>query len=96
MKYYHGTSKERWKLILQDGFLWGYRDHSPKEKQHRYTYLSLEKEVAEKYGEVLLEVEYTPTRIQGVDNYGFNHPSEMICWQFSVFVPISLEQVKRV
>jgi len=97
MKFYHGTSLKNWKKIQKEGILWGgYTWHKTEGKKgYRYTYLSPEIEVAEAINsEIILEVEYEPTGIRGVDNYGFNPPIGQTCWQFSVFVPISIEKVK--
>lgn len=70
---------------------------------YRYTYLSPEIEIAEVYGDVLLEVEYEPHGVgvrdhngEAFDNWGFNPPEDMTCWQFSVFKPIPLSKVKRI
>ena len=59
---------------------------------YRYTYLSPEP-FNESYGSVLIEVEYTP-KGPPHDNYGFNPPEGEVCWQFSVFDPIPLKEVK--
>jgi hypothetical protein len=53
--------------------------------------------------EVILEVEYEPVGVdgRGIDNYAFGPaPGQKVepgdhCWQFSVFIPISLEKVRR-
>ena len=105
MKFYHGTTEESWKKIQEEGVLWGgdtYHRTGGKEG-YRYTYLTPDLDVAENYGnkEVMLEVEYEPigvgNKIDGktIDNYGFNPPQGQHCWQFSVFVPISIDKVKR-
>lgn len=100
MIFYHGTTKENWKKIQEEGVLWGYRVHDGVPTlSYRYTYLSPEIEVAEKYGDILLEVEYDPvgcdgTKGLGIDNYGFDPPPGQTCWQFSVFIPIGLKNVK--
>ena len=108
MKFYHGTSKENWNKILNEGILWGYNIHKNSDGTeymgYRYTYLTPCIEIADKFGNVVLEVEYNPVGVngQGVDNYCFEHeiPEEerkngAICWQFSVFIPIDLKNVKR-
>jgi hypothetical protein len=89
MIFYHGTNEEAWLKIIKEGVLWGV--HS-----YRYTYLTPEINIAKEYGSVLLEVDYIPTGIRGIDNYGFDPPPGMICWQFSVFIPISISKVKRI
>lgn len=104
MKFYHGTSIERWDSIKKEGVLWGYRVHNGiPTLNYRYTYLSPEISVAEKYGDVLLEVEYDPHGVGSTDesgdvydNYGFDPPPGQVCWQFSVFKPIDISNVRRI
>ena len=102
MKFYHGTSEEKWKKIQEEGVLWGYNIHKNPDgteyRGYRYTYLTPEIEVANEYGDVLLEVEYDPVGIdgRGIDNYGFDPPEGQTCWQFSVFIPIPIKNVMRV
>ena len=99
MKFYHGTSEKNWKLIQEEGVLWGIG------RSYRYTYLTPEIGIAKGYGDVILEVDYIPVGIDGnaIDNYCFEHeiPKEerekgAICWQFSVFIPIDIKKVKRI
>ena len=128
MKFYHGTSKENWLKIQEEGVLWGiphiYNYEPPEEypsydylpsdlydqiynkivdpemPRYRYTYLSPDIEVSEKYGDILLKVDYDPVGVgnlingKTIDNYGFNPPLGQHCWQFSVFVPISLNKIE--
>ncbi len=97
MKFFHGTTHVNWKKIQEEGILWGGDTwHKTGGKVgYRYTYLTPDLEVAQQYGgKVILEVEYEPTGVLGIDNYGFDPPPGMHCWQFSVFVPITLEQVR--
>lgn len=102
MKFYHGTSAEKWKVIQEEGVLWGYNIHTNPDgtpyKSYRYTYLTPEISVAEKYGDVILEVEYEPVGVdgRGMDNYGFDPPDGETCWQFSVFVPIPINKIKSI
>lgn len=99
-KFYHGTTSEKWHKILNEGFLWGYNtyknDDGTTYNSYRYTYLTPNKEVAMKYGDVLLEIEYDPVGVndKGIDNYGFEPPKGQTCWQFSVFVPINISKIK--
>lgn len=95
MKFYHRTSENRWREIKKSGILWGYRIHDGVPTlNYRYTYLS-PFDMGESYGEVLLEVEYEPTGVYGIDNYGFDPPSGEICWQFSVFIPIDIKMLEE-
>lgn len=109
MIFYHGTSEEKWALIQKEGVLWGYNIHKNPDgstyRGYRYTYLTPDIEIAKKYGDVVLEIEYKPVGVNGmgIDNYCFEHeiPEEerkkgAICWQFSVFIPITLDKIKRI
>ena len=89
---------------------WGtrkeYEEVLSREDAYRYTYLTPDLEIAESMGskEVILEVEYDPVgnKIDGktIDNYAFGpDPGQIVkpgdhCWQFSVFILISLDNVK--
>lgn len=81
--YYHGTSKENWKRIQDEGILYGVRDGVS-----RCTYLTPMKEEARHYGDVLLEIKYKPNGID--DNYCDG------CWQFRVYTPILLKDINLV
>jgi hypothetical protein len=89
MKFYHRTTTDNWEKIQKEGVLWGIG------MSYRHTYLA-PYDWGESYGDVLLEVEYEPTDVIGIDNYGFDPPLGEICVQFSVFVPISLEHIKKI
>lgn len=106
-RWYHGTTPENWAKIQAEGVLWGWpcprcfpetRNCSqPKSIQScRYTYLTPDLDIAQTMGgSVILEVEYEPVGPgTHVDNYGFDPPPGEHCWQFSVFVPIPLDQVR--
>lgn len=88
--WWHGTTEEAWTAIRAEGVLWG-------RASYRYTYLTPHRSVAEEYGVVLLRVRYQPVGVDGTgtDNYGFEPPPGQTCWQFSVFVPIPLVEVRR-
>jgi hypothetical protein len=91
MIFYHGTSEENWEKIQKEGILWGIG------RSYRYTYLTPEIEVAKGFGNVILEVIYEPLGVgSGIDNFGFDPPPGMSCWQFSVFIPIEISKVKRI
>lgn len=109
MKFYHGTTFDKWELIKKEGVLWGYNTYKNPDgseyKGYRYTYLTPHIQIAKKFGDIILEVEYEPVGIngKGIDNYCFDHqiPKEELekgatCWQFSVFVPISIENIKKI
>lgn len=76
------------------------KDFEPETLPRRYTYLTPDIDMAKKYGDILLEVEYDPVGVgnlidgKTIDNYGFNPPPGQYCWQFSVFVPISLNKIE--
>ncbi len=93
MKFYHGTSKENWEAIQKEGILYGRRyvlnnDGSINHEVDRCTYLAVDKEEAECYGEIVLEVEYDPFQSKH-NNYKEG------CWQVRVYEPISLNQIKK-
>jgi len=98
MKFYHRTTEESWKLIQEEGILWGVTS------AYRYTYLSPRECIAnESFGHIILEVEYEPRGVEvedeegnTFDNYGFDPPPGQICWQFSVFKPIPISSVRRI
>jgi len=106
MLFFHGTKPENWERIQAEGVLWGWpcprcypETRGCKKPQSRnacrYTYLTPDLAVAKTYGSIILEVEYDPIGAgTGIDNYGFDPPPGQYCWQFSVFKPIPLSQVK--
>ena len=86
--FYHRTKEEAWEKIQEEGVLWGVT------RNVRYTYLAPQ-DAGDSYGNVLLEVDYTPEG-PPYDNYGFDPPPGQVCWQFSVFVPININKIKRI
>jgi len=95
MIFYHGTTKESWETIQQEGFLYGRRyivDNNGKIVQEvsRCTYLATDLEEAKHYGEVVLQVEYDPksSKHRNYNNYVDD------CWQLRVYEPIPLSQIK--
>ncbi len=108
MKFLHRTKEENWKKIQEECILFGCPDIWNEEKgwhknpERRYTYLS-PFDWGDSYGDVLLEVEYTPSgkdawKDEKRDNYIFDTdcPEGETCDQFMVFIPISLKDVKRI
>ena len=98
MKFYHGTTLENWKLIQEEGILFGRRyiidnDGNKLEEVSRCTYLTPMIEEARCYGDVVLEVEYEP--YDGNGNKKHNNYIED-CWQFRVYEPISIKDVKLI
>jgi len=93
MKFFHRTTEENWAKIQEEKILWG----KSSSRTYRYTYLAL-KDWGDSYGNVLLEVEFEPKKedFGKIHNYGFDPPPGQICVQFSVFVPIPLDKVKRI
>lgn len=57
MIFYHGTTKENWKRIQDEGVLFGIRKFA----KNRATYLATDIDEAKQYGEILLQVEYNPS-----------------------------------
>lgn len=97
-KFYHGTNSEAWENIQKEGFLFGKRTIIDGEFERLIpgynislcAYLTDDPEEAKCYGEVLLEVEYDPTKNPKDNNYTEG------CWQFRVYEPIPLDKIKRI
>jgi RNA:NAD 2'-phosphotransferase (TPT1/KptA family) len=87
MIFYHGTSKENWEAIQQEGILFGRLLVNNKEVS-RCTYLAVDLEEAKCYGEVVLKVEYDPYKHKKMNNYIED------CWQLRVYEPIPLTDIK--
>lgn len=96
MIFYHGTSKDNWDKIQEEGILFGRRfivddKGNPIKECDRCTYLAVYPEEANNYGDVLLEVEYD------LNKRDSNHNNfDDTCWQLRVYEPISIDKVKRV
>ena len=86
MLFYHGTSEENWLKIQEEGILFGKRDFGIS----RCTYLAKKINEARCYGKVILSVEYDPFLDKDNNNYIEG------CWQFRVYSPISIDNVKRI
>lgn len=94
MIFYHGTTKENWEKIKEEGVLYGRRfvlnnNGSINQEVSRCTYLAVDKEEAKQYGDVVLQVEYNPFINPKCNNYTNG------CWQVRVYEPISLSQIKE-
>lgn len=103
--WYHGTSVDNWNKIKDEGLLFGRRfivdnDGNPIKEVDRCTYLAADKEEAECYGDVVLEVHYNPLNLKGknrkdkrgkpCNNYVYG------CWQMRVYEPILLEDISLI
>ena len=97
MKFYHGTTEENWERIVDEGVLYGRRyivdgeTRNPITELERCTYLAVDPEEANNYGDVLLEVEYNPYKKDARCNH-----FEEGCWQLRVYEPIEIKNIKRV
>lgn len=94
MIFYHGTSEENWAVIQAEGVLYGRRyvtdgNGNRVKEVDRCTYLATDKEEAECYGSVVLEVEYDPCKSKA-NNYAPD------CWQVRVYEPIDVANIRRV
>lgn len=88
MRWLHRTTEAAWRAIQAEGCLWGITNAG------RYTYLAAPScPPHDGYGKVLLEVEYEP-KGPPHDNFGFNPPPGEECWQFAVFGPIPIAQIR--
>ena len=93
MTFYHGTTAENWKLIQNEGVLYGRRyiignDGTIIKEVDRCTYLATDVDEAKCYGDVVLQVQYDPFKNKKKNNYIEG------CWQVRVYEPIPLENVK--
>lgn len=93
MTFYHGTSKENWDAIQEEGVLWGRRfivdnNGNPIREVDRCTYLATDIKEAEHYGEVVLKVEYNPFINPRNNNYIDG------CWQVRVYEPIPISDIE--
>ena len=98
MKFYHGTSTDKWAAIQKEGVLFGIG------MSRRFTYLTPQIDYAMGFGSVILEVEYVPGEMK--DNYCYENPHKPphpdadvlynpdFVWQFCVFEPIPIERVR--
>ena len=89
MVFYHGTTLENWKLIQEEGILFGKLFVNDK-LVSRCTYLATDLDEAKCYGEIILEVEYNPFKRKKMNNYVEG------CWQFRVYEPIPIENVRKI
>ena len=104
MTFWHGTSEENWKSIRDEGVRWGRRfivddDGNPVKEVSRCTYLALERKDAEKFGDVVLEVEYDPfNRLGNIrrDRHGPLNNYSPDSWQLRVYEPIEIRNTKRI
>ena len=83
MTWYHATTESGWKNIQAEGVLWGIRN-----APSRCTYLARSIVDAQKYGTILLEVEWDPA--DGVNNYTDG------CWQMREYNPIPICNIREV
>ena len=94
MIFYHGTSKENWQKIQQEGVLYGRRyitdENGRRIKEvDRCTYLAVDLDEAKCYGDIILQVEYDPNTSKK-NNYIDG------CWQVRVYEPIPLRDIKQI
>lgn len=95
MIFYHGTSKENWRKIQQEGVLYGRRyitdENGCRIKEvDRCTYLAVDLDEAKCYGDIILQVEYDPLKHNSKNNYIEG------CWQVRVYEPILLQDIKQI
>ena len=82
MKFYHGTNKHGIKEIKKQGYLLHKRASKMFPNMSPCTYLARDKKEAEQYGEIILEVNYDPTKNPKMNNY------QKGAWQCRVYEPI--------
>ena len=104
MIFYHGTSKENWEKIQEEGVLFGRRyivdnDDNIIQEVSRCTYLATEFDEAKQYGDIVLSVEYEPLDEQGKhkrDKHGPVNNYDPDGWQLRVYEPIPLSSIQCV
>ena len=84
--WYHGTSYNNWKMIQKEGILLGKKN----DKGKRFTFLALEREEADVYGDITLRVEYDPE--SDLDNNNFIPH----CLEVRTITPIPLSNLRRI
>ena len=95
MIFYHGTSRDNWKKIQQEGVLYGRRyitdENGRRIKEvDRCTYLAVDLDEAKCYGDIILQVEYDPFKHNSKNTYIEG------CWQVRVYEPILLQDIKQI
>lgn len=95
MTFYHGTSRDNWEKIQQEGVLYGRRyitdENGRRIKEvDRCTYLAVDLEEAKYYGDVVLQVEYDHMKPGAKNNYCEG------CWQVRVYEPIPLRDINKI
>ena len=90
MKFYHGTSIEKYIAIQKEGILYGRRVGVNNKEINRCAYIATDIDEAKCYGDVVLSVEYNPLKNKAMNNYIEG------CWQFRVYEPIPLSDVIRI
>ena len=79
MLMYHGTSRENYKKIMEEGVLWGVRN-----APSRCTYLTTDFDEAWSYGDYVIAIDYDPST--GVNNYKEG------AWQVREYEPIPISK----
>ena len=86
--WYHGTSESAFQKIQKEGKLWGKHSNG-----RRFTYLCLNKEEADMYGDITLRVVYDPTL--DLENNNFS-PDSLEMGEIKVASPIGISNVRRI
>ena len=92
MKFYHGTNEYGLKETQKQGFLLHKRANKIYPNMSPCVYLTPNLEIAKKYGNIILEVEYNPNLNKDMNNYREG------CEQLRVYEPIykwSIKQEKK-
>lgn len=102
MVFYHGTTKENWKKIKEEGFLFGRRyvvDNENVKEISRCTYLAFDKDEASHYGDIVLKVNYNPFDENGnirKDENGFLNNYVPDGWQLRIYEPIPISNLTEI
>lgn len=89
MTWYHGTSQVFWQEIQAEGVLWGRKNQKG---MSRCTWLATKPKYSERWGDIILEIEYDPVRRH--DRKGPLNNYDPDSWQIIVYEPIELSAIK--
>lgn len=82
MTFYHGTNEHGLETTKKQGYLLHERKSKAMPNASPCTYLAVDIEEAEQYGDIILKVKYNPFKNSQMNNYYKG------CWQVRVYEPI--------
>ena len=90
MEFWHGTYKDDWEKVQEQGFLLHERATEAFPRMSPCTYLAVDKEEAMEYGDILLKVKYNPRKNPKENNFTKD------CWQVRVYEKIPIKDIECV